>query len=200
MDLSRPIEALIPGARGEILGAMICAGRELSTADVGRLSRVSGPQASRVLAQLVGLGIVERREVPPAVLYKPVEGNVVVQLLVDLCNARDRVFFFAAERAKLISPEPIHVAVYGSVAAGVSGPDSDLDVLVVRPAGAQDGDSWVQSLDQWRVELQRFAGLPVSVLELGESEWRDLDVIDRPFWDEVLRNQIVLSWRTHEVA
>ena len=130
--MTRPIRALIP-AFGALLDAMIGAGHELSTAQAARVAGVSGPQASRVLAQLVGLGIVRRREVPPAVVYAPVESNLVVAMLRDLCNLRDRVITEARSAAVSITPRPIVLALYGSVARGTSDADSDIDVVAVRP-------------------------------------------------------------------
>jgi DNA-binding HxlR family transcriptional regulator len=191
MDLGRPIEALIPGARGEILGAMVSAGRELSTADVGRLAGVSGPQASRVLAQLVELGLVQRHEVPPAVIYRLVEGNRVVQLLRELCALRMSVLAYARVTADSIDPLPVELAIYGSVARGSSGPDSDIDVLVVRPDGADNDDRWVESLDAWRSDLAAYAGSTVSLLEVGTGDWiaRDLDA---SLWSSIDRESIKL--------
>lgn len=77
----------------------------------------------------------------------------------------------------------------------MSRPDSDIDVLVVRPDGADVDDSWPESLDQWRLELKQNAGLPVNLLESGESEWRSLDESDRSFWNEVQREQVVVLSR-----
>jgi predicted nucleotidyltransferase len=191
MDLGRPIEALIPGARGEILGAMVCAGRELSTADVGRLAGVSGPQASRVLAQLVELGLVQRHEVPPAVIYRLVEGNRVVQLLRELCVLRMSVLAYARVTADSIDPLPVELAIYGSVARGSSGPDSDIDVLVVRPDGADNDDQWVESLDAWRSDLAAYAGSTVSLLEVSADEWIERD-LDASLWSSIDRESIKL--------
>ncbi len=199
MDLTHPIEALIPGARGQILGALLRAGGELSTAEIGRLSSISGPQTSRVLVQLVELGIVERREVPPAVLYRPVDGNVVVKLLRELRDVRDVVLTHAASTAIEIAPPPVLLSVYGSVATGLPGPGSDIDVLAVRPDGADNDDRWVESLDHWRLGLERFAGLRVSVLEVDETEWRSLDRLGNSLWSEIDRDQVVLM-RTTKVG
>ncbi len=199
MDFTHPIEALIPGARGQILGALLRAGREISTSEIGRLSGISATQASRVLRRLVELGIVERREVPPAVLYRPVDDNVVVGLLRQLRDVRDVVLSYAASTAIEIVPPPVLLSVYGSVATGLAGPGSDIDVLAVRPDGAESDDRWVESLDHWRCALDRFAGLRVSVLEVDESEWRLPGRLPRSLWSEIDRDQVVLM-RTTKVG
>ncbi len=192
MDLSRPIEALIPGARGRLLGALIGSGRELSTADAARVSGVSAPQASRVLAQLVELGIVERRDIPPAVIYRPVAGNAVIAMLTELCVLRSRVVEFAKQSAAQIAPAPVRLSVFGSVARGTSGAESDIDIVAVRPSGADEDDNWVESLGRWSAGLEAFSGSRINVLEIGVDEWRTLDPSERSLWREINRDQVVL--------
>ena len=190
--MNRPIRALIPGARGALLDAMICAGHELSTAQAARVAGVSGPQASRVLAQLVELGIVRRREVPPAVVYAPVESNLVVAMLRDLCNLRDRVIWVAVNAANSITPRPTVLSLYGSVARGTSDADSDIDVVAVRPDGADNDDTWVESLDRWRVVVQNASGNPVNIIDLTEEEWRARDLSSGTLWHEIDRDAVLL--------
>jgi predicted nucleotidyltransferase len=192
MDLSRPIEALIPGARGQLLGALIGSGRELSTADASRLSGVSAPQTSRVLAQLVELGMLERRDVPPAVIYRPVAGNAVIALLSELYVLRNRVIEFAQQSASLIEPVPVRLSVFGSVARGTSGAESDIDIVAVRPNGADEDDNWVESLGRWGAGLEAFSGSRINVLEIGIDEWRALDLSERSLWRDINRDEIVL--------
>jgi predicted nucleotidyltransferase len=195
MDLSRPIEALIPGARGRLLGALIGAGCELSTADAARLSGVSAPQASRVLGQLVELGIIERRDVPPAVVYRPVPGNAVVGMLLELCELRNRIIRFARESAAAITPCPVRLSVFGSVARGTSDGDSDIDIAAVRPARAEEDDDWVESLEAWRRGVQEFSGSTVNVIEIDVDEWLAFDLSERTFWRDVKRDEVVLFER-----
>lgn len=192
MDLSRPIEALIPGARGRLLGALIGSGRELSTADAARLSGVSAPQASRVLAQLVELGIVTRRDVPPAVICSPVAGNAVIAMLMELCVLRSRVIEFARQSATQISPAPVRLSVFGSVARGTSDAESDIDIVAVRPNGADEDDDWVESLGRWSAGLEDFSGSRINVLEIGVDEWRSLDLSERSLWRDINRDEVVL--------
>ncbi len=192
MDLSRPIEAVIPGVRGRLLGALICSGRELSTADAARLSDVSAPQASRVLAQLVELGVVERRDVPPAVIYRPVPGNAVIAMLRELCVLRNRVIEFAKQSASQIAPVPVRLSAFGSVARGTSDAESDIDIVAVRPSGADEDDSWVESLGRWSAGLEAFSGSRLKVLEIGNDEWRALDPSERSLWREIDRDEVVL--------
>jgi predicted nucleotidyltransferase len=192
VDLRDPIGALIPGARGKLLTALVCAGREMSTSDAARVADVSNPQASRVLAQLVEMGIVERRDVPPAVVYRPVEGNFVVGLLLQLCNARGTILDHAVRTALIIQPTPVLLGVFGSVARGTSNASSDIDVVVVRPPVADDSEEWYESLDRWRSDLEAFAGTQVNTIEVSAHEAAVRDASPDRFWADIHRDMIVL--------
>ncbi len=192
MDLVRPVSALVPGARGKVLTVMLDAGREMSTVQIGRLADVSTPQASRVLAQLCELGLAERRDVPPSVLYRLVPGSRVVELLGELRSLRADVLRRAAEFGRSIVPSPVHLAIFGSVATGRAGSESDIDVLAVRPTKADDDDAWTESLDRFRRDLSAYAGSGVEVLEVSQREWSTRD-LGEPLWASIDREQIVLT-------
>jgi DNA-binding IclR family transcriptional regulator len=62
---------------------------ELNLRPVARLAGVSQAQASRLLPALVELGVVERREVPPASLFRLVPEHVASRALLDLARSTD---------------------------------------------------------------------------------------------------------------
>ncbi len=63
------------------------------------------------------------------------------------------------------------VIVFGSFARGEAGTDSDIDVVVVRPAAIEDDDdAWGESLEAWRRDMGRLTGNPVEVLEVSAVE------------------------------
>ena len=80
MDFRRPVEAVIPGVQGRILGVLAETTAELNLRSIARLSGVSPAQASRVLPELVALGLVERREAPPSALFALVDEHVAGRL------------------------------------------------------------------------------------------------------------------------
>lgn len=191
MDLSRPIEALIPGAQGQLLGALVGAGRELNTKTAAEIAGVSAPHASRVLAHLVALGLVVRRDVPPVALYSIASGSIMAGLLDQLRDLRAAVFAEMARAAADMTPAPVQIVVFGSVARGESGAASDIDVLVVAPTGAIDTDQWTASVISWRERVSRFAASPVEVLEVDEHHWQTR-TLDNELWREINRDGIVV--------
>ncbi len=192
MDLSRPVEALVPGARGKILAALAAVEHELSTSDVGRISGVSLPQASRVLAALVELGVVERRDVPPAVVYRLVPGNAVGGLVRELADLRSCVVRQLRTTITALTPTPVRAVLFGSVARGTSDRSSDIDVMLIRPKGWDTTDAWTESVGEWREAMSRFAGSPVNVAEIDEEDEPDRSTSDAPLWREIAAEGIVL--------
>ena len=114
MDLSHPIEAVIPGAQGKVLQALLSAGRPLSTSDTARVASVSQPQASRVLARLVRLGLVTRINVPPSALHAPVARNAVIVALESIRTLRKRSIEYMCRTLRALDPEPAAAYLYGS--------------------------------------------------------------------------------------
>src|SRR5438309_4104247 len=91
MDFVEPVQAVIPGAQGRILGVLVETTAELNVRTIARLSGVSLAQASRVLPGLVELGLVERREVPPSALFRLVTENIAARFVHELARARQAV-------------------------------------------------------------------------------------------------------------
>lgn len=194
MDLARPIEALIPGSQGQLLQALVCAGRELSTRTAAEIAGVSAPHASRVLAHLTALGIIKRRDVPPTALYSIADGSAVSALLDGLFNLKAKIFAEMARLAGEMTPIPVEVIVFGSVARGEDDADSDIDVLLVAQAGALDTQAWSMSVIDWTNRVSTFSSCVVETVEVDEHQWRSR-AADDLFRCEIVRDGItIFSW------
>lgn len=186
MDFRHPIEAAIPGAQGRVIAALLETSGELNLRTIARVAGVSIAQASRVLPGLVELGMIERREVPPSSLFRLVPEHVATRALLDLANSRAVVMIEMGRAASKIRPAPVSLIVFGSFARGDSEPDSDIDVIIVRPSGIDtDDDRWTQTVERWRATVSRVAGNPVEILNVDADAvaaklssrtqlWRDL--------------------------
>lgn len=186
MDHLHPIEAVIPGAQGKVLGALLRTNGELNLRNIALVAGVSIAQASRVLPELVSLGIIERREVPPSSLFRLVPEHIATQALIALSNTRQDLTTEIGRAAGNIDPSPVSIVAFGSFARGDGTAKSDIDVVVVRPRGIDEEDErWLSSLEAWRTHVSRSAGNDVEILEVGEHEvaaklrsgaqvWRDV--------------------------
>ncbi len=193
MDFRRPVEAVIPGVQGRILAVLAETTAELNLRTIARLADVSPAQASRVLPELVMLGLVERREAPPSALFALVEDNVAARAVHALSRSRETVLEELGALARHMDPSPISAIVFGSLARGEADAASDLDVVLVRPAGlGEDDEPWVASADAWRDAVLRLTGNPVRMLEIAETEVARRLRRPTALWADVIRDGVVV--------
>ena len=88
MDYQRPVEALIPGVQGRILAVLSRVSTDLTMRTVAQLAAVSPQQASVVIGRLVDLGVVVRRDVPPASLVRLDPENLAAQAVMAIAGLR----------------------------------------------------------------------------------------------------------------
>ena len=171
MDFLRPVEAIVPGAQGRVLAVLAETTAELNLRTIAQLAGVSQAQASRVLPGLVELGVAERREVPPSSLFRLVSDHVASRALLALARSSDTALEEMGRQAASLPHPPVSVIVYGSFARREAGTDSDIDVVVVRPADIdEDDEGWATSLAGWRSDVRRLTGNLVEVLEVSSDE------------------------------
>ncbi len=194
MDYVSPVETIIPGVQGKVLGLLSRSDTEMSMRAVGRLAGVSAQQSSLVLGQLIDLGIVERRDVPPVALVRLAPDNLAAQMVITLAGLHQGALGRLAELATSITPAPASLVIFGSFARSQAVLGSDLDVLAVRPAGLPgDHDRWTDSLGVWTDTARRLVGNPVNLIEVAAEELPDL-LRRRPpsLWSDIASDGVVL--------
>ena len=191
MDFRRPVQAVVPGAQGRILAVLAETTGELSLRTIARLADVSPAEASRILPRLSQLGIVQRRDVPPSALFRFVQENVASQFVHALSRSRDHVLAELGRRAEVLPVRPLSVVVFGSVARGEADENSDVDVLLVRPQGADD-ESWSASVEEYRQSARRLTGNRVEILEADASDVARLLRGHKPLWKDIVRDGVVV--------
>jgi predicted nucleotidyltransferase len=189
VDFVRPIEAIVPGAQGRVLAVLAETTAELNLRTIAQLAGVSQAQASRVLPRLVDLGVVERREVPPASLFRLVREHVASRALLALARCTDPVLDEIGRLAASLPHPPVSVIVFGSFARREAEQDSDIDVVVVRPADVdEDDDDWAASIEVWRSDVRRLTGNPVEVLEVSVDDAAARIAGRSQLWAEIRRD------------
>jgi predicted nucleotidyltransferase len=191
VDFKRPVQAVVPGSQGRILAVLAETTGELSLRTIARLAGVSPAQASRILPQLVQLGMVERREAPPTALFHFVHENIASLFVLGLSRSRDYVLGELGRRAGTLRVRPLSVVVFGSLARGEADEASDVDVLIVRPEGLDD-DDWSASVEEWRCSARLLTGNRVEVLEADASEVRRLLRSHKPLWKDIVQDGVVV--------
>lgn len=189
MDFVRPIEAIVPGAQGRVLAVLAETTAELNLRTISQLGGVSQAQASRLLPDLVALGVVERREVPPASLFRLVPEHVASQALLALARSVDIVLVEMGRMAGALPRTPVSVIVFGSFARREAEAGSDIDVVVVRPTEVgEDDDAWLASMEAWRRDVRRLAGNPLEILEVSANEAATKLGGRTPVWTDIRRD------------
>lgn len=195
MDYQRPVEALIPGVQGRVLGVLTRTDRDLTMRGVAELAAVSPQQASVVIGRLVDLGIVDRHDFPPSSLVRLSSDSLAADLVRELASIGSTAVTTLKQLANDISPPPASLTLFGSFARGEADADSDVDVLVVRPRGTDaDSDRWTDSLGSWVDRATRAMGNQVNIVEVAEDEIPALLRRKKPsLWSDVTREGVLLA-------
>lgn len=171
VDYARPVETLIPGVQGRVLGVLARTQAEMTIRTAASLAGVSPQQASVVIADLVDLGIVNRREAGSSSLVRLERENEAARVVLALARLHESVMARLAEHARCIAPVPANILVFGSFGRGEATAASDLDVLAVRPTGiAAEDDEWVDALAIWETAARRITGNPVHLVVVSVDE------------------------------
>ena len=193
MDYISPIEAVVPGVQGRVLGVLARADTELTMRSVAQLAGVSVNRAVSVLNHLIALGLVERREAGSAALVRLDSHNEAAKIVLSLGDLRRRVIDRLRSLAKTMHPAPTSLVLFGSFVRGEAGASSDFDVLAVRPRKvSEDDEKWVEGLGQWVAGAGRIIGNPVNLLTVGEDELPSLIKRKQSVWREIAKDGLVL--------
>lgn len=189
MDFVRPIEAIVPGAQGRVLAVLVETTAELNQRTIAQLAGISQAQTSRLLPDLVDMGVVERREVPPSSLFRLIPEHVASRALLTLARSADVVFDEIGRLAGALPRPPVSVIVFGSFARRTADAGSDIDIVVVRPTEIdEDDDAWVESLEGWRRSVRQLSGNPVEVLEVSAGDAAAKLRGRSPVWTDIGRD------------
>lgn len=193
MDFRRAVEAIVPDAQGRILATLARTTEDLSLSTLAELSGVSLAHVARVIPRLVELGVVERREVPPAVLVRLNREHLAARAVLTLSDLHHAFLEELRTSAQRLEPAPANVTLFGSFARGDDDARSDVDVVVVRRASTDEDDpAWAESLAGWEAHVRRVSGNSVNRIEISEDEAAKLARSRRPLWKAIRSEGVVL--------
>lgn len=185
MRFGEPFGGLFPGALAAVLAALLRTGTALTGRQVHALVRDDHSlwSVQQALASLAQLGLIERQTVGRATLHTINEDHYAIAPLRVLL---DPIAALTDAVRDTVGAGVQAVILFGSVARGEAGPDSDIDLAVLAPPG-WDGRTDLE--DHVRARM----GNPCDVLVFTPEEFDRLVAGDaEPVVTQILTDGIAL--------
>jgi len=176
VDLAHPVQSVIPSAHGAVLAVLARTTEPLSGRGVASLTRPSFGQrrVNEVLGELADAGIVLREARPPSNLYLLNRDHVAAEGVNALVGMWSTLLERMRAALDTWSTPPVAAWLYGSAARGEGAVGSDIDVLLVAPAGARETHegqaTWEQQTDAFAACVRAWSGNACELLEMSSSE------------------------------
>ena len=148
MDLAQPLSTLIPTLDAETLTVLARTEQPLTGRRIAALARRgTHPAIQKVLDRLAAQGLVDVQPAGSARLYRLNRDHLLAAPVLAAVAARETLLNRLRDAISSCEVPCLHASLFGSLARGEAGPDSDIDVLVLRPATvAEDDETWQQQL------------------------------------------------------
>lgn len=172
MDFAHPFHAVTPTLDGDVLAILAGADEEFSGRRIHRLlGRSSEPGVRKAAERLVDQGVVLRRQAGKANLYRLNRQHLAAPGIEILAASRLELIGRLREAISRWAYAPACAALFGSAARGEAGPESDLDLLIVRRRNVdEESPGWRDQLAALERDATAWTGNDAQVVELGEDE------------------------------
>lgn len=192
MDLAFPLRSLVPTMESEVLGVLAGTQAEMSIAQITAVaSRGSRQGLTLALGRLVEHGLVTASPANRGSMYSLNRDHVLADAWLAAIKARGVFLDRFRDAVQSLSPQPLHVSIFGSFARREGGPDSDIDVLFVLPRGRAVDDEWEAQVRDLGARVFAWTGNRMEHIAYTEDEL--LDVVKK-------KAAIVESWRTEALT
>lgn len=195
MNLSRPYAAVGPTLDPGVLTVLAGTTRPLTGREIARLlGRASHSGVISSLERLVDQGLVAREEAGRAFLFTLNRKHVAAPAVELLADLREELLRRIREEVDSWRVQVVHLSLFGSAARGDGNTHSDIDLFAVRKSGIERQDpDWRDQVDFLGWQIERWAGNPARIVEVGQEEIGRLKKERPPVVDELLADAIVLS-------
>lgn len=176
MDLANPMQSVIPSAHGAVLSVLARTDLALSGRRIAELTqpKFSQRRVNDVLGQLADSGVVLRESRPPSNFYRLNHDHVAAEGIVALAGMWATLLERIRAELGKWTLQPEAAWLFGSAARREATTRSDIDILVIRPAGVLDreasSDVWERQTSNLADDVRAWSGNPCEVLEMDTSE------------------------------
>ncbi|MGY4771296.1 nucleotidyltransferase domain-containing protein [Kribbella sp. CWNU-51] len=195
MDLKSPISVVVPSLDGPVLQVLARSEEGLSGRQIHKLAGSGSVAGVRlVLQRLAATGLVHVDDVGNSLLYRLNRKHLVAPAVEFLADLRSTLISRLADEISGWRIPPVHASVYGALARGDGDPDSDVDLLLIRPDHLDAGDVlWEDQAGRLMQTVVDLTGNPAHVFELSRTELASHLAIEEPILNDWMRPSIQLT-------
>jgi DNA-binding transcriptional ArsR family regulator len=196
MNVSDPATVLAGGLTMPILRALSHRASPVTSAQLRRAA-AAGTEAGvrRALDRLARHGLITAEEIGDRIVYSLNREHILYPAVTALLRAGDELAHRL--RAAILDWQvlPAAAALYGSAARRDGHEGSDIDLLVVRPAGMGSAERglWIGQVHELRAAVERWTGNPCQVTDRSLTSLRRLSRAREPIVDEWRRDAVSLA-------
>ena len=190
MDLGAPLLDIAPGVRGELLQTLARLERPVSRRELASLAGVAPGHASSVVQELIDGGLVSETTAGRSSMVILNRHHLAVDAIVGLAGLRGELIRRLRRRVSRW-PDVDGAWMFGSIARGEGGSQSDIDVLLV----VDDPDAEVlhDRLSTLHADVRSWTGNDLQLVEHSTESWRKLVRAKNPLVEEIRRDGITLT-------
>jgi predicted nucleotidyltransferase len=193
VDLSFPLTTVTPTLDAGVLHVLAATTAGCTAAELHRrLGHGSDEGVRKVLARLVGQGVVLTETPARYPVYSLNRDHVAVRHIEALTRVRDKIVENIRSEVASWDVEPSHAGLFGSFARGTADSDSDIDVLLVRPESLaeNDEDTWLEQIDRLDRGIRAWTGNAAQIVDLAPATMGQMARDTDPLVD---------SWRAEDI-
>jgi predicted nucleotidyltransferase len=163
VDMGTPLADVIPGARGQLLSALVQLETPVTVRALARHARVAPQTALTLVNELSAIGLVSAQRAGQAQLVSLNRSHALVPPLVALTRSRERLIELL--RSELSAwPGLAGAWLFGSVARGDGDRGSVIDLLLVASTTTET-PAWADATGRLVLQVQSWTGNRVQLVE-----------------------------------
>lgn len=182
VDFSQPFRAVTPTLDGPVLRVLARTTHPMTRQQVADLiGEASEAGVRKVLRRLAEQGMVIEQRIGSRYTYLGNREHIVWPAVEIFMSAADRLDTTIREHVEAWEVPALSVELFGSVAAGASTADSDVDLMVYRPFLADDQMAlWDSQVAELRMAVERWTGNACEILEIDPRMLVEMAAEDEP--------------------
>lgn len=182
MDFSQPFRALTPTLDGPVLRALARTTQPMTRQQVTALiGEASESGVRKVLRRLAEQGVVIEQRIGTQYTYVANREHILWPAVEVIMSVGDRLDAKIRAHVEAWDVPALSVALFGSVAAGTSTVESDVDLLIYRPYLADEQvEHWDDQVADLRMAVERWTGNRCEILEIDPPALVEMTAEDEP--------------------